>query len=59
PPDQAEKINTSVVDGVLKIEMEDNTFIKETKSVKINVESPSVESIALFIAFINYNLLLT
>ena len=47
PPDQAEKINTSVVDGVLKIEMEDNTFIKETKSVKINVESPSVESIAL------------
>ena len=47
PQEQVDKINTYVVDGVLKIEMEDNTFIKETKNVKINVESPSVESITL------------
>ena len=41
PQEQVDKINTYVEDGVLKIEMEDNTFIKETKNVKINVESPS------------------
>jgi hypothetical protein len=43
---RARRVN-NVVDGVLKIEMEDNTFIKETKNVKINVESPSVDSITL------------
>ena len=47
PQEQVDKINTYVEDGVLKIEMEDNTFIKETKNVKINVESPSIESITL------------
>jgi hypothetical protein len=47
PEDQVDKINTYVSDGVLKIEMEDNTFIKDTKNVKINVESPSLESVAV------------
>ena len=47
PEDQVDKINTYVSDGVLKIEMEDNTFIKETKNVKINVESPALESVTI------------
>jgi len=47
PQEQVDKINTYVEDGVLKIEMEDNTFIKETKNVKINVESPSIESVTV------------
>ena len=47
PEDQVDKINTYVSGGVLKIEMEDNTFIKDTKNVKINVESPSLESVAI------------
>ena len=47
PQEQVDKINTYVEDGVLKIEMEENTFIKETKNVKINVESPSLESVTL------------
>ena len=47
PQDQTDKINTYVENGVLVIEMEDNTFIKDTKNVKINVESPSIESITL------------
>ena len=47
PQEQVDKINTYVEDGVLKIEMEDNTFIKDTKNVKINVESPSIESMTI------------
>jgi hypothetical protein len=47
PQDQADKINTYVENGVLVIEMEDNTFIKDTKNVKINVESPSLESVSI------------
>ena len=47
PQEQADKINTSVENGVLVIEMEDNTFIKDTKNVKINVESPSLESVSV------------
>jgi hypothetical protein len=47
PQDQIDKINTNVVNGVLVIEMEENTFIKDTKNVKINVESPSLESVCV------------
>lgn len=47
PQDQTDKINTYVENGVLVIEMEDNTFIKDTKNVKINVESPSLESVSI------------
>ena len=47
PQDQTDKINTYVENGVLVIEMEDNTFIKDTKTVKINVESPSLESVSV------------
>ena len=47
PQDQADKINTYVDNGVLYIEMEDNTFIKDTKNVKINVESPALESVSV------------
>ena len=47
PQEQADKINTFVENGVLVIEMEDNTFIKDTKNVKINVESPSLESVSV------------
>ena len=47
PEEQIEKIKTSVFDGTLVIEMEDNTFIKDTKNVKINVESPSLESVVV------------
>ena len=47
PQEQVDKINTYVSNGTLVIEMEDNTFIKDTKNVKINVESPSLESVDL------------
>ncbi|MDO4992650.1 MAG: head GIN domain-containing protein [Prevotellaceae bacterium] len=42
-----DKIKTTVVDGMLVIEMEENTFIQKVKDVKINVESPSLTHVEI------------
>lgn len=47
PEENIDKIKTSVVDDILIVEMEENTFIKETKNVKINIESPSLMYVAV------------
>lgn len=47
PEEHIDKIKTTVEEGTLLIEMAENTFIKNVKDVKINIESPSLSSMTI------------